>query len=149
MPPIDFSRRTALYRFFDTTGRLMYVGVAFDPEVRWKEHATFKPWWPDVARKDVEWHDSRTAALKAEADAISAERPMYNAKGNDLPHVIPAARSTTAMPNRLVRIAGDDWTGYEEACRDKGISRSDDLRLYIKAQVAAYRRKQRAEAAES
>lgn len=144
MPPIDFTRRTALYRLFDQEGRLLYVGVAFDPQKRWKDHVVFKSWWPDVARKDIEWYETRTAALAVETQAIHSEKPLYNSKGNDLPHAIPPVRSTTAMPNRLIRIGEGDWTGYAAACDDKGISRSDDLRLYIKAQITAFERKQRA-----
>lgn len=49
------------------------------------------------------------------------------------------------MPNRVFRLDKETWDAYGEACRDKGISRSDDLRLYIKAQVAAFQKKQRAQ----
>lgn len=49
------------------------------------------------------------------------------------------------MPNRVVRVSEEDWTAYAEACADKGISRSDDLRMYIKREIAAYRRRQAAE----
>lgn len=48
------------------------------------------------------------------------------------------------MPNRVVRVSDDDWSAYEEACSAKGISRSDDLRMHIKREVAAFRRQQRA-----
>jgi hypothetical protein len=47
------------------------------------------------------------------------------------------------MPNRVVRVSDDDWSAYAEACEEKGISRSDDLRMYIKREVAAWRRRQR------
>ncbi|MEV7389585.1 hypothetical protein [Streptomyces sp. NPDC091215] len=47
------------------------------------------------------------------------------------------------MPNRVVRVSDDDWSAYAEACADKGISRSDDLRLYIKREVAAWRKRER------
>jgi hypothetical protein len=47
------------------------------------------------------------------------------------------------MPNRVVRVSDDDWSAYEEACVAKGISRSDDLRMHIKKEVAAWRRQQR------
>lgn len=49
------------------------------------------------------------------------------------------------MPNRVVRISTEDWTAYEQACADKGISRSDDLRMYVKREVAAWHRRQAAE----
>jgi hypothetical protein len=47
------------------------------------------------------------------------------------------------MPNRVVRVSDDDWSAYQSACDEKGISRSDDLRMYIKKEVAAYRRRQK------
>jgi hypothetical protein len=47
------------------------------------------------------------------------------------------------MPNRVVRVSEDDWTAYQQACDAKGISRSDDLRMYIKREVAKWRKEQR------
>lgn len=47
------------------------------------------------------------------------------------------------MPNRVVRVSDDDWSAYQEACDAKGISRSDDLRMYIKREVAKWRKEQR------
>lgn len=46
------------------------------------------------------------------------------------------------MPNRVVRVSNEDWSAYEEACVAKGISRSDDLRMHIKREIAAWRRQQ-------
>jgi len=75
---MDMSQRTALYRLFNTSDVLLYVGIAFDPKNRWYEHASTKSWWPEVARKEVEWHANRPTALAAERRAIVAERPLYN-----------------------------------------------------------------------
>lgn len=149
MPPIDFGRRTALYRFYDAVGRLLYVGIAFDPEERWKEHANSKPWWPDVARKEVVWRDTRVAALNDEAEAIRTELPLYNVKDSNIPRMTgPRPHGTPRLKprgwkDRVVRVSNEDWSAYQEACDEKGISRSDDLRMYIKKEVAAYRRRQK------
>ncbi|HWT45862.1 MAG TPA: hypothetical protein VN085_07840 [Vicinamibacterales bacterium] len=51
--------------------------------------------------------------------------------------------SRDPMPNRVVRVSNDDWSAYQEACAAKGISRSDDLRMYIKREVARWRKEQR------
>jgi hypothetical protein len=148
LPPIDFDRRTALYRLFDAEGRLLYVGVAFNPEVRWKDHAKDKPWWGDVERKTVAWCETRTDALLDEAEAIRTERPLYNVKDSNVPRSTgprphAAVRvAPTGWPNRVVRVSDDDWSAYQSACDDKGISRSDDLRMYIKKEVAAWQRRQ-------
>jgi hypothetical protein len=55
----------------------------------------------------------------------------------------------THTTNRVVRIDDEDWAAYELACKDKGLTRSADLRMHIKREVAAYRKRQKAEAAES
>lgn len=55
----------------------------------------------------------------------------------------------THTTNRVVRIDDEDWVAYEKACEAKGLTRSADIRMHIKREVAAWRRKQRAEAAES
>lgn len=70
--------RTALYRLYDSADALLYIGIAHDPGVRWSRHASTKPWWPDVARKAVEWHDEREIAEALETAAITAEHPRYN-----------------------------------------------------------------------
>lgn len=46
------------------------------------------------------------------------------------------------MPNRVVRVSDDDWSAYQSVCDEKGISRSDDLRMYIKKEIAAWQRRQ-------
>lgn len=46
------------------------------------------------------------------------------------------------MPNRVVRVSNEDWSAYQSACDEKGISRSDDLRMYIKKEVTAWRKRQ-------
>lgn len=70
---------TDLYRIFDANGALLYVGISLNAARRSSDHRA-KPWWPHVARIDVEAHPTRSAALHAEADAIEAEKPRYNVR---------------------------------------------------------------------
>lgn len=70
--------RTALYRLYDEAGHLLYVGITTYPPKRFVEHERDKPWWPQVARRDVEWIASRAQAETAERCAIAAEQPRYN-----------------------------------------------------------------------
>jgi hypothetical protein len=53
----------------------------------------------------------------------------------------------THMTNRVVRIDDEDWAAYELACKDKGLTRSADIRMHIKREVIAWRRREK-EAAE-
>lgn len=70
--------RTALYRLYDCDDQLLYVGIAYHPPKRFAEHEGDKPWWPQVARRDIEWIASRAEAEGAERCAIAAEAPRYN-----------------------------------------------------------------------
>lgn len=72
---------TALYRFFDADGRLLYVGISDNIRSRWGHHRNHKSWWPDVARATVELFDTWGAAAEAEDLAIKTEDPLYNVTG--------------------------------------------------------------------
>lgn len=94
MPPgrsLQMNKRTALYRLYDEDDRLLYVGIAFNPRVRCYHHKKHKPWWPSVARREVEWHDNRRQAEAAESAAIAAEKPRYNVSGVPDPLRVPPA----------------------------------------------------------
>jgi predicted GIY-YIG superfamily endonuclease len=69
---------TALYRFYDKTGNLLYVGISDNLGTRFYNHARKKPWWPQVATANVEWFDTRAKAAKAERKAIRSEHPLWN-----------------------------------------------------------------------
>lgn len=72
-----------LYRFFDASDHLLYVGISLSAAQRASQHRAEKPWWPDVARMDVEHHDvARHEMEQIERDAIIAERPLHNVVHN-------------------------------------------------------------------
>jgi len=69
----------ALYRLYDEDGNLLYIGITPEVVERWKDRRRRMPWWPEVARDDITWLDGgRVAAMRAEGQAIMAERPWYN-----------------------------------------------------------------------
>lgn len=70
--------RTALYRHFDASDRLLYVGITDCLSIRDKQHAATAHWHENVARTETEWCVSREAAVFAEARAIATERPLHN-----------------------------------------------------------------------
>lgn len=69
---------TSLYRMRDAAGRLLYVGITTRGGQRISQHRRSQPWWPDVARIDVDHFDSIAEAVAAEETAIRTERPAYN-----------------------------------------------------------------------
>lgn len=70
--------KTAIYRLYDASGQLLYLGLANDPERRWEEHSRSKFWWHLVARKEVAWYASREEAGRVEEEATASERPKHD-----------------------------------------------------------------------
>lgn len=132
---------TALYRLFDADETLLYVGIARRPEQRWREHAIEKPWWNGVARKSIEWHESRISAAKAEAIAVRDERPTHN---RALPAedgsprfslIAPRPRATVGIHDRRFRTTDELWArfaGAVAASPDPEADMSKVLRTFVR-----------------
>lgn len=75
----ELTERCYLYRFFDGVDRLLYVGIARDLGSRFASHRRGSAWWSEATRGTTVVYPSRVAAELAEAIAILAERPIYNA----------------------------------------------------------------------
>jgi predicted GIY-YIG superfamily endonuclease len=74
-------QRTALYRFYDAHGMLLYIGITNSPGRRWQQHMEEKPWYPQVRHQAVTWYGSERQARRVETRAIRAERPKFNVVG--------------------------------------------------------------------
>ncbi|MFC9557834.1 GIY-YIG nuclease family protein [Rhodococcus sp. NPDC056960] len=68
---------TFVYRGYDETGRLLYVGVTKQPEQRIKEHSGAR-WFRESERLDFAEFPTRRAALIAEQFVIDNHAPKYN-----------------------------------------------------------------------
>lgn len=73
-----FQGATALYRFFDTADRLLYVGITDTPSTRWNHHRLHAGWWSQAVAKSVKWISGRGEAAAAELVAIRTESPLWN-----------------------------------------------------------------------
>ena len=51
--------------------------------------------------------------------------------------------ASNPTPQRVIRVDDETWTAYGQLCEEKGVARSADLRMYIKREVAEWRRQQR------
>lgn len=76
---------TDLYRYYDVTGRLLYVGVSKSVMVRAAQHARTSSWWSDWVTMRRETFPTRDAALAAETRAIVEEEPAHNVIHNVQP----------------------------------------------------------------
>ncbi len=69
---------TILYRLYDSSGRLLYIGITFDWDVRESQHAQTKDWWPAVEEVEFMTYETRALAASAEREAIIEELPLHN-----------------------------------------------------------------------
>lgn len=68
-----------LYRHYDAHGRLLYVGVAVNPQKRLLQHAREGATWvAEVARSTFERFRTHQQVLDAEIAAIKHEAPLWN-----------------------------------------------------------------------
>ena len=71
-------RQTALYRMFDGSGQLLYVGISVNIGSRFDNHGRDKEWWHEVRTITVTPLPDRVDAVAAERRAVSLEQPLYN-----------------------------------------------------------------------
>jgi len=50
--------------------------------------------------------------------------------------------TTKGTPGRMVRIEDDVWADYEQVCKEKGLARAADIRMYVVREVTAWRKEQ-------
>lgn len=70
-----------LYRFFDSEGRLLYVGISKFFEARLKQHYRNSSWFFDSHSVTLEHFETREQVEHAESIAIKTESPMHNKAG--------------------------------------------------------------------
>lgn len=101
-------RETAVYRLFDRTGSLLYVGITCNIASRFHSHAGDKQWWSKVAHHVIEWHGNRANAAEREAQLIVDEAPMHNRALNPYRHSgsvgVPTRRPRTVRGSSLLTI---------------------------------------------
>lgn len=73
---------TTLYRYYDSTGSLLYIGISCKPGKRMHQHYKSQPWSGLIAKTEFEHFEDRVAALNAEKSAIITEKPLHNVVHN-------------------------------------------------------------------
>jgi predicted GIY-YIG superfamily endonuclease len=68
----------ALYRWFDSEGTLLYVGVSGSIHKRVKQHEKTAEWINQAAFMTVQWFATRNDVESAERYAIENEGPLHN-----------------------------------------------------------------------
>jgi predicted GIY-YIG superfamily endonuclease len=76
--PDDLGGRTAVYRYYDTDGELLYVGITTDISRREARHRERSPWFKYKVRREEKWYPTREDAAKQEAFVIRELAPRFN-----------------------------------------------------------------------
>lgn len=116
-----------LYRFFDASDALLYIGITNQPQVRFGQHRTDKRWFKDVVRSTMQHFTTRGDLEAAEIRAIQTEKPRYNIRHSVIsaPNSIPVKPRATRPPtdaNKFPR------PGHDTPRDEK---RLDDLELTL------------------
>jgi hypothetical protein len=90
--------KTAIYRFFDVDGRLLYVGITGDVPARWGWHQRHSVWWPEHVRSEVSWCADRAEADVLETAAIRTENPVHNIAKRRIPPPTRVDRTVDQAP---------------------------------------------------
>lgn len=122
----------ALYRLYDATGAVLYIGITHSPAKRFAEHAVERPWWSQVARKTVAWCDGKAEAAIAEALAIRDEKPVYNAV-----HPKPWLKRKRGGGTKLrnFRISDSLWVAVQAQAARDGRTVTDVVLAFFRAYV--------------
>lgn len=70
--------KTILYRYFDSDGQLLYVGITGDQLKRQSQHRRSSKWFDQVSSAQFQHYTSRAEAAAAEVRAIQEENPIFN-----------------------------------------------------------------------
>jgi predicted GIY-YIG superfamily endonuclease len=67
----------AVYRHYDAAGCLLYVGMSADPMSRSKAHRSASGWFTEVRRIEIDWFESKSAAIAAEREMTARLQPLH------------------------------------------------------------------------
>lgn len=71
-----------IYRLYDHEMNLLYVGITWNPFVRWTDHSKTKTWWESVAYADVHLCADNRDARSWETWCIKNQNPVHNKHQN-------------------------------------------------------------------
>lgn len=86
-----WNKPTDLYRYFDKSGNLLYVGISINTVSRMASHRSASSWYDQAVKITIKKYKNRKNALNAERKAIMKEKPKYNITYNE-GVVIPIAQ---------------------------------------------------------
>lgn len=105
---------SVVYLAYNEQGELLYIGSTGNLPQRQATHRATSPWWPEVARWEVEQVPWRSHAYQRETDLIHELRPRYNRPPGPAPgftRQVPQTPEQAAIDARVAQLhnAGRSW----------------------------------------
>jgi Nuclease subunit of the excinuclease complex len=106
-----------VYRAFDSSGRLLYVGCSVNVESRLRYHEQHSRWWLFHERVESEKFPTRALAAEAEAVAIATEHPRWNMQGRSDAH--PDGKCNDIHRAPWLDYEQDVWSRHRDLVEDE------------------------------
>lgn len=126
-------RTQYLYRMRDAVGRLLYVGVTWNPKARFAQHRRENGlWFAAVSTVELTVYATRGAALTAEKRAISDERPAMNVMDS----AVRAEWAATGLSLHAIGVEEGVWVAATRVAHACGDSLNDFIRRALNQYIA-------------
>ena len=114
----------SIYRHFNSSGVLLYLGISCRPLLRTSEHQKGSRWFDEIANITIEKCATRLEAEQKERQYIKAECPIYNVVHNPKP--IPKATNPNTK-NCIIRFrcSAEQKEHFRASAKAVGMSMSE------------------------
>jgi hypothetical protein len=126
---VEKPRKTYLYRYFDASGVLLYVGATWSPAQRDRAHAKDAHWYSLVVSTAIEVYPSIEAAAEAEENAIINEKPLFNKREDGGVGLRKDREQSTVIS---LRVSMTEANALDAAAKRLGINRTGMLRRLLR-----------------
>lgn len=130
--PTSAAAPYTLYRWFDATDRLLYLGKTGELGQRVSGHIARSQWMQFVARSTVERRQTPEELARDERTAIETEQPIFNKQYNNTPEAKERLRAYLEEIGRL------DLLNSKPSSLAPEVKRRTELAADIKRTVASY-----------
>lgn len=124
-------RPYAVYFLYDADDRLLYVGRTADVNQRFSAWSV-EPWWPRVARFELDFYETYPEAYNAERREILERNPLLNKQRFEPSETPPLSPPKRPEPRRAP--PGPGWVSTKVAAQGLGVT-APTLTRWVKART--------------
>ena len=123
--------KCAVYRHYDASGNLLYVGLSSCPISRTGQHKRTASWYSEIETISIVWLSSRDDAIKYEAAAIASECPLNNTRWVRSRPSVKGNKSPARVAMIKVRVTPEEKEAFEAVAKELGLTVSEIVRGFM------------------